>query len=717
MADLETSLKIKFDNEFERKSRTAFSADPVKALKKSAKELRDEFGQLLKVQADLSIAMRGVARGSKEFKELGERVKDVASHVGTLRDLLKSIDQLQQKSSSRAGRQGFIGGLASGLGIAHYVPSGPGQIPRIGGALLGGGISRAVGAGMAPFANPGLGGIASMLNAVPFIGGAMGGALTTAQSYWQEAVSFQRSRLANIPYMNDVMGRAGNIRTRLALALPPPTSEVGLAGVKGKGGIAEDPNWSSGAKNDRWSGRNRNMATEAYQGFKAWWDATPETQRRMAYSDAWVRKGGAEQELARKPPEGGLLAWRHRQLNPNAPAAESLRERVTKTDAASQRAAAAQDMANAQPMMGPYVRKVTSGFGKIELPSAGVGARLGYMPEEVQGMFGQFMNARGGVAEKGSFAKSTFRESMVLSRAFGIGPETSGGYYKMFGAGGGGMAASQQTLSQTVAAGMAMGLKGSRLVEYTQMLVNQGRRAEQQGLKMDVGGYVESMMAMRSVGVSGAQSSRIVAGLTSYAQNVSFTGVTKPMDMMLMRAAGYNPEEGPESYARTKNKLSRGVDLTTMTNLFKGIGEGAGAGGVGPEMKIMRTRNALESMGVRIGPELASAIGGFGRGEMSIEDLAKRAQEQDVGKWLTRAETVTGQVGGGAKQEASLSASRIAAGGKFGGLVGEAQRAQIAAVNAMSVFAGDLKGLAGVVRKAASAMGEAFKKFKTVSGP
>ncbi len=74
---------------------------------------------------------------------------------------------------------------------------------------------------------------------------------------------------------------------------------------------------------------------------------------------------------------------------------------------------------------------------------------------------------------------------------------------------------------------------------------------------------------MKSVGLRGPQIGRVTAGVNSAAMDLSSRGVSSPVDMIMMRAAGYDPSQGIEGYAAASNKMAGGMDMAMANFGFR----------------------------------------------------------------------------------------------------------------------------------------------------
>ena len=705
MTDFETKVKIGADTsglkEVRREATAAFSPRPIKEMRQETMGLKSDLGRL---NAELAIniqRMRDVERGSKAYKDLRKDIRGIKDEAQLVSSALKSINDEMGKAAQK--RQSFVAGLAQGSGLAQYMPTGAGMGRRMAGAAIGGAARRGVGGAAAPFMSPGLGGLATMLQALPG-GGAAAGALQSAASMYQEAVGFQRARLENLQYMGNIGGRMAAARSAAAGAA---RGRGGRKGLVGEGAMSE-------AMMAARSGMSAidpfgNLQTESQfelTGMKSQTAEPDALAEGKALAPAFARIFMGDSALKRQGDRVDRARSRQRDIGASIPArlskfAEMERQRVSRAAGAA--------------------------FGPVELPTAGAGASLGYTAEATQQMFGQFMQARGGVAGKegGGLANRQAAEQRVLQRRFGIGAGLAGGYARGMEAGGGN--AGGNTLTQTIASGFAMGLRGSQLVEYTQTLVDLSRKAEQQGVKINGDEFSKSSMMLRAVGIEGLQGQRIAGGLNQGAMALGGRGVQNGLDMMQMKAFGYDPAGGFESYAKANLAAMGGHTSTTMEKMLGMAVQGTSGMGGGASHQFLLSRT-LGKLGAPVGDPkmLQSLISGFPGGKMSEEGRATLAEMMGkggagsrslkLGQIFSDTRSVSGKIGGAAVQEAGMQAERIGAGGQWGGLMKATHDANMAAVGALSHFSGALTKVSGAVTKLFNALDsliEGIDKVKT----
>jgi hypothetical protein len=225
---------------------------------------------------------------------------------------------------------------------------------------------------------------------------------------------------------------------------------------------------------------------------------------------------------------------------------------------------------------------------------------MGYGAEETQSFFGQMFQARGGTAGRSStIRQANVKEALALQRLYGIGGAQAGGFYRMMmpGAGAG---AESMTMGEAVAGAEAQKLKGSQVVEYLQQLVQQGKKMEQEGIKFDPRSLTAAPALFRGLGFEGLQAARVGMGMRGAAQGVSSRGVSSPMDVLLTRAAGFEPGGGPESYAKAMESLED-PSPELMERAIGMITSGAKAAGRGPAFTAMQVKRAFRRMNIPIG--------------------------------------------------------------------------------------------------------------------
>lgn len=631
--DLETRLKIKADSTEAKKLaqtiKQTFSPEQVEQFNKANQDLEKQFSSLTKRQVELTKVLVTVSKGTEEYKKLKDELKGVRDESLLVGRSLTQLDQvinrskreqahndrvlvqqenaeLQQQhqkrqqlvADTRSGRgRNLAAGFAQGLGIAPYIPTEPGMGYRIGGAMAGGMVRRMGRMVGAPFMTPGIGGVAQGIGGIPGVGGFGAGALQTAAAAYQSAVGFDRQRLANLYYMGPQAGQPVNI------------------------GIGQDA-------------RKRLQETTS-ENRKALW-RLGEAQREMGPLALKAGKGqqvvptqmSAIESVSMGGPIGGPMGGRG-----FVPKRLSLTEQKEQLDLAKAAdiKAARQEVKETQTEMLKAVdaAKDRTGF-KSGLGAIGLGTQFGLGPSQVTQMQSAFMRQRGGTYDP--TGQNQFMQGLLGQSRFGISQEQAGGFFRGMQPGGGGMG--QQNLIQTLQNAFVQGLRGAQIPEYLQEMVSLTRQAEQQGMTFDRDAFVRQTMALRQTGVQGPQLARIGGGLQRAAMGVGMRGVQGPMDLVMARAAGYDAEQGPQSYARAMLRLT-GAKVggegreDIINNLLQSVSAGAGGVGGSPEEKALFTMRALGQMGVPVGGDLAQKLfAGYQEGTPDISGLLEKGRAQ-----------------------------------------------------------------------------------------
>lgn len=620
-AEVETKVKIKADardlQKLRREGKQAFDKSTLREFTRSAGDLERQLGAVLKRQIRLTDELKKVEKGTKAYKALKDELKGINSEatmvertLGRVRQVLQKQQQDQDRSRQR--RQGFVGGMAQGMGVAEYMPTGAEQAPRMGGAMLGRGIRRAGRAVSAPFVTPGVAGMAQGFAGIPIVGGFIGGALQTAAGMYQQAVGFQRQQRGMLAYQG---AQAGQLVTGQR---------------RGAGANLEL------ARQEMEAAQEQQRLATGQQGPAAM--AAREAQRAVR-AGAAARRGVSERDLIRMEnqeailrPRGQFGAMTRGVARPRQEigVAENrlARANVMKGTQADKEAAetrlkdAKEGLRRAQVWAKPTTRRLTG------LPGAGAGVRFGIGPQEMNQLFGQMMGARGGTY--GDVERQQFTEAMAAQTAYGVTGQQAGQFARMGIRGGGGRGMGQG-LAGVLQAAVAQGLRGSQVTEHLQSLVQLGQQAERSGVKINVREFTRGAATLTAAGLQGLQAQRVATGMQQAAMTVSQRGVTSPVDVLLARAAGFDPSQGPEGYARAMNKMAGGMTTDMMNKLMANMSKGAEAGGFGPEMQALMLRRAMGRMGVQIGPGQATRLlESYRGGEGDIETMLQTAAGQEM---------------------------------------------------------------------------------------
>jgi len=719
MPDNETNLKIKADTRDLARAgkaiRDAFSPMSVRQFNRTLADAQKELKRVVGTQLELSRALAGTDKGSKAFKDLTKQIrgsreeaKALKGVIESLREAYKDLDDTARNAGRR--RQGFLAGLAQGAGVAQYMPTGPGMAPRAAGASIGAMGRRAVHGATAPFLAPGLGGLSTMLGSIPLLGGFASGALQSAQGFFQQAAGFARAKLPNLYW-------AGG----------PSVFERGerLKGFHGGGGFnlpasSEEAKEMAKAK-DAWAASQKmraDLASGAYE--KALEKDAPrivESARKAIPQETRAKgrrlrsmQGKSEQWGFRAPTEGevverGMTEAKAKLAEREQLAAERLADAV-KAHGSATREGRIKARADA-------FAAAVGGLGGTNMYSAGFGTKYGFAPEQVQQMLGQFMGARGGVASANAQRQADV--SMAANVGFGVSMQSAGKFTRLGGMGAG------AGLAGVLNAAVEQGLKGSLVPEYLDQLVSMGEESLSQGMRIrDIGQVMhqatQSTAILGALGVEKLQRGPIVQGLNRSAQQLADRGASSPTDLLMLRAAGFDPTKGGMSYIKAMAKLDKGMTPEMIASLLQLVAEGSRdvdiSGAEGPEdiltgrslhmkrvmgslkipMKMTTARTILSGMEGKSPEELKKHLLGFGERLGSGTAEERGALE---GGLKQGAEGLARRGAGLAVATSQLSAAQIGAGGKLAGTFIQLEKVGIKAAGVLGQFSGQLETVVG----------------------
>lgn len=696
MPDVRTSIKITADDSSARKLGVtlgkAFDKRGARELATTAKALESQFLSTTKTVARLTQELVKTKQGTEAFKALSKELKNAADQAGMLGRALTQIENIQHRQDrdnrrrANEGRRSFFGGLMQGTGMAQYMPAEPGMRSRAAGVLMGGAMRRGLGGAAAPFLLPGMGGLSQMAGAVPVIGQALSGALSTAAGAYQTAVGFDRARWQALSFM----GPSGGNRYRMGPGVEA-SEDFNKARTADK---AAQEQFLAAQQAQNQAERNEKIARDHH--FRA------KTRQDRAY----LRTQQALSNMQKLSPAPGGFAQAAGLGAPSyaatveAPArrwTEAAKERTKEARLAAEDAA--RELSNARERSSKPRFGVAAG-----LPGAGAGIEFGLGPTQMMGMFTEFMRSRGGVYDQAG--ERQFREAMAASARAGISTTQAGAFNRMGLAGGGG-AMGKLGLSEVLQAAFAEGLNGSQVAEYLQTLVQIGQQAERTGVKMDVQAFTRSSALLSRAGFEGLQAQRVTGGMQQAGMRLSAQGVSGPMDVLMARAAGFDPSQGPEGYARAMNKLAGGMTPDMLNNLLGTLTTGVQGSDFGPEMQALMMRRAMAKMGVQVGPGQASILldsykKSGGKLPSGVEELWSKGEEGGARDALLQEARRRVSVGAGlTRGAAGLEATQIGLGRGAAGFVVGAEMNQLKfSLSIVKNFGGGLEKLNGVVLRA-----------------
>ena len=241
-----------------------------------------------------------------------------------------------------------------------------------------------------------------------------------------------------------------------------------------------------------------------------------------------------------------------------------------------------------------------------------------YTPQEALNQESQLLTSTGNAKA----VTSILPEIMRLSRTQGMDAGAFQGISGTMARGGG---VQKKQLKESIAAGMASGLKKGRLTEYLKS-VNSLMQTYQQNSSGDItGSGINSLLAqLGSTGVSGLQGAR-GAGVAGKMDAAIRNPKSEAGEMMMLRAVGMGKDK---SYFKAKETLQEGIlndttGMSTIKNVFKQFAE---RGGGDTEATDFIASNELE-LTIRQAREVRQALGSGGT-EKEIRDKFKKITYQ-----------------------------------------------------------------------------------------
>ncbi|MBT8430090.1 MAG: hypothetical protein KJN79_09290 [Gammaproteobacteria bacterium] len=692
MAETTHTLKFRADaraikvlgQEFQK----AFDPKSAKAYERELGGLQRRLKDLTSVQTGLVKQLEGVKDGTKEFKKLQDQMKLVGREAKTVKGAIGSMTTAYREFNAER-KRGFVAGMGQGLGIAQYIPSEAGMGRRMAGAAIGQGVrgvaGRIGGAAMAPIRNPGVGGLASMVGAIPVLGQMASGQIQALAGMYQEAVAF-KSAARGALFAQGAGPSAAQRASRIAAA------EVEVKRIKKEGALAEE--------------QAKDMTQARYRrGVRV-------QNRQAALQEKIIKdKGG----LSASPGMGGLIASHLESKNADvsdieeAPAVSTkmrggrkiVRGIYGRTSKFRQDLGAEIDVKKVQKDTAERIAKVRARARYVDtgLPGVGEGVKYGLGGQAMMQGFTQFMQARGGTWD--DVKRKQFEQQMAAG-TMGVSAGLAGQYARMGVPGGGGKGSTD--LAGALSMAVQIGLKGSQVPEYLQSLVGLGSRAEKMGVKIDEKELGRGSALMRTMGIKGPQIGRVMSGVQGAAMDLSQRGVSSPVDMIMMRAAGYEPSQGVEGYSRAINKIEGGMDLGMLNQLMGMATAGAtgGVGGAGRETQILMMKRFFGRLKTPISANQATMmLDAYQNGKLNREHVGMLTRNIEGGErknahgWLTKGAQADVRRGAGITiTEASLEADRIRLGNKMSGTMAKLNEANMNAASAVAAFSGQLKTVA-----------------------
>lgn len=255
----------------------------------------------------------------------------------------------------------------------------------------------------------------------------------------------------------------------------------------------------------------------------------------------------------------------------------------------------------------------------------GAGEKYGYGAQESMQFAQQILMAGGGGGEDLA-ASGLGTGGFALQRAYGLQAPTIGAF-QMAGrrgglaGGGGGSAAAVGTIAGAV----RMGLEGSELTEYMQIVASGIESFKSTGIPFADKSIERMSGTLARVGITGPRGTMMAGAVTSAAQNLSATGIQSPFQLAMMKHLGGFAGGGFEGAFDAMTRMESGNIATGgMESLFR---ERMMMGGGGKRGAAFLSAE-LQSIGVRLPFGSAAMMGRVYEGKESTEDLKELAKIQ-----------------------------------------------------------------------------------------
>lgn len=569
---VETTIAYKLDarglRDARRELEKSFKPEGVKALNAALKDARSrvkdlsaEYGRAAKAQG----AMANLPKQLRDNLKLArDEVQRLTGDLNKQLEIERKLAELHEKERAQAkadratafrqgAMQGFGGPLSTFLQRREGATT---QQQRdelwsqFKGQMVGGAARRAFGAartgvGMASSMVGGSGPMGTLLGNIPFLGGAAQLAEGAVGSF----VERQRAQLGAFAYGGNAITQAG----RAGRAARPATPGRWIERPKG---LLDLP---GGSMDDM-------LAEEKDKA-----DVAAFVER--ATSADWEREGGSIAQIrARNEAEGAKIL-------------EAKRARRLK-----------------QQGRGVYV---PGDPGDPGVEATGPKRATDEMIEAVHGLMSGTEAIQSGTAFArgvgGRFNRGQFEQAHAAETLFGVEQGTAASLFRAQRAGrGGGTRDPVNMLAKAIGAATAQGLDGSEINEYLEQLASMQSDAASKGLKIDTETLTSMGVALsRGLGLEGAQAGRIAGNVAGIAQGVVTQGAKGPLDIQMLRAAGFDPARG--NFLETRRKLASiqegGMDAETMFGFLSNLVDGEG--------DDLKRGYTLERSGLGLGTEQA----------------------------------------------------------------------------------------------------------------
>jgi hypothetical protein len=340
------------------------------------------------------------------------------------------------------------------------------------------------------------------------------------------------------------------------------------------------------------------------------------------------------------------------------------------------------------------------------LPGPGEGVPYGLGPTQMASLFGEYMHARGG--DYTDIRQSQFHDVMAAETGYGISGGLAGQFARI-GTGTGGGRTGPQGLSGVLAAADAMKMKGSMTEEYLKALVEQGHRAETQGVRFNAPEFVRMTAMLNSAGIAPLQATRIAGGLQQAAMQVGARGEHGGSDMLMLEAAGFTPGGSEEDYAKARRRLQGGLTGKRMSHLIGRVSEGSRTFGYGgPVLESLFFQQYMQGQGTSMSMKTARKLMDMSRGgglegktADEVKGIMDALESPEASKGVRKeAKRKLGTNAGLTVSSAGLESMRVGAGGRVAGMVVGLEKVGLSTISILQNFGDEMQGLIALMQRA-----------------
>ena len=687
---------VTFHKSLEKLNKMSF-----KDVQKQIGGLKDNLSELKKTQFAVTDAMSGVdGKAGPAYSKLKERLKQVRDESKQTESQISSLTSAfakQAQESEKAARiaeqrkGAFVQGMAQG-GLpmpAPFLQRGPGMGRQMAGMAVGmgarGAMRGASALGSATFG--GVQGMAQGLGAIPLVGGVIAGQFQQSIGYAQQNIGWQRSRLANAPYMEsmDDFKRRRSISAESVSAVKRrEASEGDVSALIARASYLEErANMVEKIKKGESVGGSEvlNMVQREVKTREPVSQYMESTGRRSL-------RNLSRRDITRDDP--GLLRLQASELDKEiASALSSQRKAVSEEKKAISKGSGMRD-----PMAGV----------------AGMGVNLmGVSMTEAEQMAASIAQAGGGYVG-GARQQELIGQGFAAKTAFGIGADTTGAFFGasrrggLTGTGGG------NGFKDAIAEGLEMGLSRSEVNKWMQMTAQGISQFETTGIPINTGSISDLAGNISGAGLTGTRALSMARGITGGLQGIGSRGMQSGTDMMMLQLVGGYKGGGASEYRAARSRLEelnmggQGVDAiagnSKIANALKRV-MGLAGGDRGSQAELLQ--QVVTKLGGRGSVKefdwLQRSLSG---GEATPEQFAAIQQEKAMraagagraagirkkGGLKDLASGMVGTYSPGARAMAGLENQQIDAGGKVVGRVISLEQASINTAKAFENLAG-----------------------------